>query len=752
MKRHFDRVLLLLLLIVVTACNSTSTPTATQLTPTLANTPNRAAMNEAQRTVADFLNAWVSDNYDAMYNLLTANSRDANPRDDFEKLYRDTEKTITLMPAGKSYSLASAISQGESVDVAYDMSFKTQLFGEFTDPGRVMHVVSTPEGWRVGWTAGDVIAEFNSGAVLDIQQSDSLRGNIYGRDGEVLADMNGQSLVVTLRTKEYKGAGPEACFTALAAVFPLRTAEQMKTLFSPLTGKDYAFEVGELSLERFQEVHTSIEANCTLDYANRPTRRYMAGGLAPHIIGYVGRIPAEQAENWIAKGYSPDALIGIDGIERYWEDTLAGRGEAVLNIMLRGQVVRVLARRAPVRSQSVYLTLHRSLQEELQFSLKDAFTSAVWGSYSPGAAVVVMNVKTGEILAIASYPDFDVDAFNPHTQLKNAQELIAQWSRDPRKPTFNRATLGQYPAGSTFKIVTMAAAADSGQFNMNTRYTCTGIWYGEALGDRRREDWIASTAARQHGNITLQQALEGSCNIYFWHIGWTLNGVNPTIVPDYARRMGLGVVTGIKGVAESTGAIPDVANWEKLTGRKWTGSDALNMAIGQGEVLVTPLQMARLVAAVANGGTLWEPQIISKVGIIGEPSYVAAPKAVGQLDFKPGILQGIRDAMCKVVTDPTYGTAYFVFKDFKGGAVICGKTGTAESGSGLPHAWFVAYAGKTADDPEIAISVIVEKSNEGSFIAAPIARRVVELYFGLTVTPWPSWYGSPGELPTPGLD
>ncbi len=364
----------------------------------------------------------------------------------------------------------------------------------------------------------------------------------------------------------------------------------------------------------------------------------------------------------------------------------------------------------------------------------------------------MLDVKTGEILAIVSYPDFDVDAFNPNTQLKNAQELIAAWSKDPRRPTYNRATLGQYPPGSVFKLVTMAAAADSGQFNMNTRYTCTGIWNGEAIGDRKREDWIASTAARQHGNITLQQALEGSCNIYFWHIGWTLWGVNAELMPDYARRMGFGAVTGVKGVGEAAGAIPDVKNFEKLNGRKWTGSDALNMAIGQGEVVVTPLQIARMVVGIANGGTLWEPQIVKQVGIIGEPTYVATPKATGQFNFKPGVLEGMRAAMCKVVTDPNYGTAYFVFKDWKGGAVICGKTGTAESGSGLPHAWFAAYAGKTADDPEIAIAVVVEKSNEGSYIAAPIARRIVELYYDLPITPWPSWYGSPGELPSPGLD
>lgn len=741
---------LFVLLLLVAACRRESAALSEPSTPT--PPALRHSLEEAGRVAADFLNAWVMDNYDAMYTLLTTNSRDAYGRADFEKLYRDTEAIFTLKPGGKTYTLTQAINQGATAQIAYDMTFDTQLFGQFTDPNRVMLLVSTAEGWRVGWTPGDILAEFKNGASLRVDQTQPNRGNIYGRDGEVIADQNGRLVVVTLRTRTYPGNNPDACFARLAEVFRARTAEQMKEIFGPRTGEDYIYEIGALSHERFAEVRPAIEEFCTLEYSSRPARRYVAGGLAPHVVGYVGQIPAEQVEDYVARGYPRDALVGIDGIERYWESALAGRGALSLNVTLRGVILRTLAEIPAVPSQSVYLTLDVKLQQAVQDMLRDAFTTSVWGKHAPGAAAVVMDVRTGEILAIASYPDFNVDAFNPNTSLPNAQELIRQWSSDPRRPTFNRATLGIYPPGSVFKIVSMAAALDSGQFQLNSRYTCSGVWNGQTFGDIRRTDWIYHTDQRQHGNITLRQALAGSCNIWFWHIGWTMNGVDPHLWPDYARRMGFGAPTGIVGVSEAAGELPDPDAYERATGRKYSGSQALNAVIGQGDVLVTPLQIARMVAAVANGGTLYEPLLVRQTGIIGEPSFVAEPKPNGTLGFNPGVLEGIRQSMCLVVSDPTIGTAYFVFKDFEGGAVICGKTGTAQSGAGtLPHAWFAAFAGKTADEPEIAIAVVVEKSNEGSFISAPIVRRIVETYYGLPITPWPSWYG--GGLPAaPGVD
>ncbi len=747
-KRRF--ILICLAAAIASACNPQ--PGAIPLPQSTSQSPATPLnSDDAQRVAADFLNTWMIDGYDGMYALLTVNSRDAYNRVDFQNFYRNAENIMTLASGGKSYQLTNLIQQGDNVDVAYDVTFKTKLFGTFTDSGRVIHLTSTSDGWRVAWSQDDVFTGMKDGAKLEVQQTAPNRANIYDRDGQVIADEHGVAIRVTLLTKSYPTNAPDDCFNQLARVFKSRTAEQMKTIYGPRTGQDFAYEIGLLSQEVFTAERPNLEKVCKLTYDQQATRRYVEGGLAPHVVGYVGRIPAEQVDYWVSRGYSPDALVGLDGIESAWEDTLAGTPEAKLLLTDGGTITRIIADRPAVPSQSVYLSLDRKLQTSVQSILADAFKNAVWGAWSTGGAAIVMDVHTGEILAIASYPDFNIDAFNPYTALPNAQELINAWAKDPKKPTFNRATLGVYPPGSVFKIVGMAAAADSGKFNLNTTYYCSGVWNGTSIGDRTRYDWIYTMGPGRHGTLTLKQALTGSCDTYFWNVGWTLNNADPHILIDYAKKFGFAAPTGIKGVSEATGSLPNPDTYTS-DGIKWRGSDALNTVIGQGAVQVTPLQIVRMVAAVANGGTLYQPLLVEKYGIIGQAdAQRVKPIVSSQLGIKPEILQGIRDAMCAVTTDQTLGTATFVYQGFKG-AVVCGKTGTAESGlsNDPPHAWFAAFAGKTADKPDIAIVAMIEHSNEGSYIAAPIVRRIVETYYGLDITPWPAWYGAREQLPALG--
>lgn len=721
--------LLALLALLLAACRSTGgAPALENATPT--PPPNTGALREAQRIAADFLNAWRLENFSAMHNLLALNSRDANPLPEFEAFYRAAHARLTLKPEGLRYSFANAILRASEAAIAYDLRFETSYFGSFEDTNRLLRLVNTEEGWRVAWSRGDLFSEMANGAVLEVTQARLTRGNIYDRDGEVIADMNGVSLAVTLLTRSYPTNNPAACFAELARLFPARSAETLERLFGGNTGRDFAYEIGVIAQERFLEEQAALERHCTLSYEPRPTRRYLMGGVAPHVVGYVGAMPAEQVEFWESRGYPRDAVIGIDGVERQLESALSGQGKASLVLRQNGVIVRTLAERPGVASQSVYLTLDRRMQEATQQILREAFATGGLGGISPGAAVVILDVKTGAILTLASYPDFNVEAFNPNSSLPNAQALIQQWANDPRKPTFNRATLGQYPPGSVFKIVSMAAAIESGLFTPNTRYYCSGVWNGTPLGDRTRTDWIAGTAAGRHGSITLRQALTGSCNIYFWHIGWTLSNTDPEILPKIARQMGFGKPSGMTDLAEAVGLLPDPARYAQLVGRKWRNSDALNAVIGQGDVVATPLQVARMTAAIANGGYLYKPYVVEKIGIISEPSFVAQPEVMDKLDFKPETLAAIRDAMCEVTINPTIGTATFVFQGLRG-AVVCGKTGTAETPTGGTHAWFTAFAGKTADAPEIAITVMVERGGEGSGVAAPLTRRLVEAYYKL---------------------
>ncbi len=754
MRTIRPRGLTVIMLLLLAACSSLAPASVSNSPASAPNQPTAGlTLAEAQRVAGDFLNAWSSTDYSGMYRLLHIKSQGVTSQADFIALYSSIAQKLTLLPRGVTYNFSNAILQGSQVQIGYDVTFKTQIFDTFADPNRVISLESTADGWRVIWSPGDIFAEMGGGATVEFDTVIPNRGNIYGRDGTVLADQGGVQITITLLTEHYPD-NPLACFTQLARVFPARDAATLQKVYSPYTGKPQAYVIGKLNATRFVAEKAALEKVCTLQFDSQPAREYPNGGFAPHVVGYVGHIPADQETAWLAKGYSPDALIGLDGVERAYESTLSGRGATLLVLRQNGHTIRKLAKDPGVLPQSVYLSLDAKLQQAVQDALKEAFhSSSAYFYTSNGGAAVVMDVHTGEILAMASYPDFNENALTPISPLPNASELATQLLTDPHNPTLNRVTLGSYPLGSVFKIVSMAAAADSGQFNLNTLYTCTGLWNGKPLGDRTRTDWIYHQSPGQHGTITLAQALTGSCDIYFWHVGWTLNGVDPTLLPRYAKQLGFGSPTGIVGVSETAGSVPDTTHFAQTEGRDWTGSDALDLSIGQGSLLVTPLQVVRMVAGIANGGTLFQPQVVKQIGLINQPSYVAKPIINGNMNIKPEILAGIRSAMCNVTTDPSLGTATFVFRGFDFGKVtVCGKTGTAESGQLNPHAWFAAFAGKNAADPDIAIVTVIENSYEGSYVAAPIVRRIIEAYYGLPISPWPAWYGSTPETVAHGGD
>jgi cell division protein FtsI/penicillin-binding protein 2 len=378
---------------------------------------------------------------------------------------------------------------------------------------------------------------------------------------------------------------------------------------------------------------------------------------------------------------------------------------------------------------------------------------------------VVMEVKTGKVLAIVSSPSYDPNLYDGNN-FNNRWSLV-NMSNDPNQPTFNRATQGQYPLGSVFKIITMAAGLESGVFTKDSSLDCEYIdnevpgvtLYDWTWGDCQLEkaangtDTCSAAKSQPSGPLTLPQGLMRSCDPWFYHIGYTLysqdGGKFKDAISSMARAFGLGKATGIGQVAEATGNIPDPTD----------GLDATSIAIGQGKVLVTPLQVASFIAAVGNGGTLYRPQLVEKVQpVVGDPIIAFKPQVDGTLPVSQDNLATIQAAMHQVVVNPR-GTGYYEMAGLS--IPTNAKTGTAETSATQPNAWFAGYS--TADSPnkpDIAVAVLVNNQGEGAIWAAPIFRAVMEIYFfGTRQTVYPGIettfgvlnpdYGQPAATPTP---
>ncbi|MFC1960987.1 penicillin-binding transpeptidase domain-containing protein, partial [Chloroflexota bacterium] len=371
------------------------------------------------------------------------------------------------------------------------------------------------------------------------------------------------------------------------------------------------------------------------------------------MIGYVGYPSPAMLADLALRGVPADAIVGITGIEQSWDETLSGTPGGQLQIVSpQGERLRTMGNVAPGPSEGVYLTIDSELQLITQQALNDAYNIANWAGVARGAAVVVLDVNTGEVLAMASYPSYDPNLFNPDTPRQDAGERLVAMQNNERQPQLNRATQGGYPPGSVFKITTMAAVADSNVHQMDYSYTCHGVWDGSSSGDHTRYGWILETAQGAHGTVDLRQALTGSCDPYFWQMGADMDIRDPNLLPNYAQKMGFGAPTGIQGLDEFAGQVPSPEWIRQAAGRTWTRSDAVNMTIGQGDLLVTPLQIARLVAAFANGGDLLVPQVVHHTGLIGEEnSYTFEPTVERNIDIRPDIVDAVRDAMCAVTTD-----------------------------------------------------------------------------------------------------
>jgi penicillin-binding protein 2 len=474
-------------------------------------------------------------------------------------------------------------------------------------------------------------------------------------------------------------------------------------------------------------------------------RYYYGGGVGSTVVGYTQKPSASD----IAAGYGGDQQVGANGLEQWGEDYLAGRAGGTLMVTSStGTVVKTLAQSQPLPAMDIYTTLDRDLQAQIERTVMGQFTGAV----------VVLNRNTGEVLAMLSSPHYDSNYFNPQSFNGTQTSALSDILNDTRSPLIDRAAQGLYPLGSVFKIMTMSAALQSGMFDPNSIVYNDQTGYFTELEGFNGTDWTVEKEMKPQGPESLTQCLERSTNTCFWHVALNLYYKDAWLVSNMAMAFGLGQKTGIVGVDEEAGLLPN-PGWKHDTGGgDWTGGDALNQAIGQGSLQVTPLQVADFVAAVGNGGTLYRPQILSSIRPPdGSPVFSFTPDTRGYLPVSQDNLLAVQKAMQGVITDSN-GTAKAHFYNIANRLRIAGKTGTAQTDQADPDAWFVAYTyNNFPNRPDIAVAVIVENVGEGATYAAPMVRRIFEIYFDgrpEALYPWESTYGmratdTPVESETP---
>lgn len=732
LRRTLLQVGLVTALLALAACGDT--PSLATPTP-LSIAALRTSTQSAASVVTAFVSAINAQDYAAAYDWLDVPSqaRLGTPAA-LQQAYEEPRAIATAISI--TVGVRGLIEQDHEAVASLVTTWQSALFSTFETSStlRLIGDASTP--WRVAWSRDIILSGLDTGRLFVRRGVAQARAAIYFGDGSMAAEPREITILGVQRGNIASEAEEQAMLAALSDLTG-QAPDQIKRKYQDQPA-DWFVPVADLRADLSDEQLISqterLQPFKAIIAQRGYTRVYSQTDLAAHIVGWIGPITAEGLEAYRARGYTGDEQVGIAGVEAQEEDTLAGRPQVDLQLVDSMGNVQVVARQDFVRPADVTLTLQPALQREVQRLL----------GRRVGAAIV-MKVADGGVLAMATSPTFDAAVFTDPARSDSRGDLL----NDPDKPLLNRAVQTNYPPGSAFKMVTMAAGIREGAAMPEEVFDDRGVW--DELGeDFQKTCWLRSG----HGRITLTDGLSASCNSVFYSVGKRLDELGQNLLPDYAKQFGFGQRTGIEISGEAPGVVPG-PEWKRQNiGEVWTTGDAVNMAIGQGYILVTPLQIAQMTAAIANHGTLIRPHLISKIGEATQPISTTA------LPMDAATLQSIQAGMIGVTQNARVGTAHFRFEGFdyyfdaanqwvagntlnrtqRAAArklVVAGKSGTAQvSGDAKPDAWFTAYV--PADDPQIAVTVLLENAGEGSVVAAPLARQIIEAYFGLPISATPT--------------
>ncbi|MBI3873253.1 MAG: penicillin-binding protein 2 [candidate division Zixibacteria bacterium] len=527
------------------------------------------------------------------------------------------------------------------------------------------------------------------------------RGRILDRHGVDFVD-NRLSYTVAVLPTDFRGEKPR---TRLADALGVSREDLVARLRRrsglPMEPLSVQHDADSRMIARLEE---RIEEFPGVVIETEPVREYPIPPWAGHLFGYVREVGEDDMKRTDRSGAPLRGLVGASGLEKRYDDVLRGiDGVVYRQVNAFGQVTGPMPGYQtvpPTPGEDLMLAVDADLQR-----LADSLLSA----YVAGT-VVAMDIHSGAVLCFVTRPGFDANTFSGGMS-------SAEWAGlrdDSLHPLLNRAAMGVYPPGSTAKLLTAAAGLDAGVVTESDHFgACTG---GYRFGNRVFHCW----RPEGHGSLTLLGAIEQSCDVYFYQLGARI-GLDTW--SQAATRAGFGKPTGIDLPGEAAGVVPSRAYFDRVYGKgEWTGSLVVNLAIGQGEFGVTPLQLLVFYAAMANDGLAMKPHLaLATRGPDGHWAYVQ-PEQSFQLPYSASALLLLREGCRRVVQDPS-GTAHAIYDDV---SRMAGKTGTAQNPHGNEHAWFVGYA--PAEAPQIAVVALVENAGHGSTYAAPICRAIAKAY------------------------
>jgi penicillin-binding protein 2 len=557
--------------------------------------------------------------------------------------------------------------------------------------------------------AEDYLAKSESNRLRFVPVAAS-RGAVMDRSGTILVS-NRPSFSLAVIQQEV--TDKEALLTLLSELLGLDRAE-MAERWEKNKGRAKYYPIvlaSNISRDQVEIVEENRLRLPGIEIEMKPVREYASGQLAAHLLGYIGEVSEKELNSKGLEEYNPGDYIGKNGIERALEKDLHGLdGGRQLEVDARGRILRTVSESYPKVGNSIVLTIDAALQKQAEHSFGEQ-----------AGAAVVMDVTNGEILAFVSNPTFDPSLFSG----KLPADIWQGYLEDKRHPLENKALSGQYPPGSTFKMITALAGLQNNMVDDSTSIYCNGSY---KLGNSTFNCWNK----KGHGATNLHKALRESCDVYFYQLGEKL-GVDKIAAAAHSFR--LGTPLGVELLNEKSGLIPTSAWKQKRFGKQWYHGETLSVAIGQGAVLLTPIQLASMTATIANEGTIYRPHLVKRiVDADGKTLKEARTEIIGTASFSKESFRLVKQGMLAVVNEPGGTGSVARMYDVK----VAGKTGTSQvvklGGSKQntqyqyrDHALFVAFA--PFEKPEIAVAVVVEHGEHGGSAAASIAARILRTYF-----------------------